>query len=245
MPRIFLPVENPQETIRIIGEKAHYVATVLRCRTGDILTVFNGRGVSYKTIIANITKKEVVSEVVSITKGGAEPSLNLTLIQGLLKGDKMDLVIQKTTELGISRVIPVVTERSQVRSTGKTVRWRKIAEEASRQSGRVNVPVICEPLFFEALFSLDNHHGLPDMVSSLIFWEDGGIRLQDSLESIGRTDRPFALAVGPEGGFREDEVRMAVARGFTTVSLGNRILRAETAAITAVAIMQFSLGGLG
>lgn len=245
MPRIFLPVENPQETIRIIGEKAHYVATVLRCRTGDILTVFNGRGVSYKTIIANITKKEVVSEVVSITKGGAEPSLDLTLIQGLLKGDKMDLVIQKTTELGISRVIPVVTERSQVRSTGKTMRWRKIAEEASRQSGRVNVPMIYEPLFFEDLFSLDNHHVLPDMVSSLIFWEDGGIRLQDSLESIGRTDRPFALAVGPEGGFREDEVRMAVARGFTTVSLGNRILRAETAAITAVAIMQFSLGGLG
>lgn len=245
MPRIFLPVENPQETIRIIGEKAHYVATVLRCRTGDILTVFNGRGVSYKTVIASITKKEVVSEVVSITEGGAEPSLNLTLIQGLLKGDKMDLVIQKTTELGISRVIPVVTERSQVRSTGKIVRWRKIAEEASRQSGRVNVPVIYEPLFFEDLFSLDNHHGLPDMVSSLIFWEDGGIRLQDSLESIGRTDRLFALAVGPEGGFREDEVRMAVARGFTTVSLGNRILRAETAAITAVAIMQFSLGGLG
>lgn len=245
MPRIFLPVENPQETIRIIGEKAHYVAAVLRCRTGDILTVFNGRGVSYKTVIASITKKEVVSEVVSVTKGGAEPSLNLTLIQGLLKGDKMDLVIQKTTELGISRVIPVVTERSQVRSTGKTVRWRKIAEEASRQSGRVDVPVIYEPLFFEGLFSPDNHHGLPYMVSSLIFWEDGGIRLRDSLESIGRADRPFALAVGPEGGFREDEVRMAVARGFTTVSLGNRILRAETAAITAVAIMQFSLGGLG
>lgn len=244
MPRIFLPVENPQETIRITGEKAHYVAAVLRCRTGDILTVFNGRGVSYKTVIASISKKEVVSEVVSITKGGAEPSMNLTLIQGLLKGDKMDLVIQKTTELGISRVIPVVTERSQVRSTGKTVRWGKIAEEASRQSGRVNVPVIYEPLFFKDLFSLDNHHRLLDMVSSLIFWEDGGIRLQDSLGSIGQTDRPFALAVGPEGGFREDEVRMAVARGFTTVSLGSRILRAETAAITAVAIMQFSLGGL-
>lgn len=244
MPRIFLPVENPQETIRIIGEKAHYVATVLRCRTGDILTVFDGRGVSYKTFIASISKKEVVSEVVSITKGRAEPSMNLTLIQGLLKGDKMDMVIQKTTELGISRVIPVVTERSQVRSTDKTVRWRRIAEEASRQSGRVNVPVIYEPLFFEGLFSVDNHHGLTEMGNPLIFWEDGGIRLKDSLESIGRTNRPSALAVGPEGGFREDEVRMAVARGFTTVSLGSRILRAETAAITAVAIMQFSLGGL-
>jgi 16S rRNA (uracil1498-N3)-methyltransferase len=154
-------------------------------------------------------------------------------------------VIQKTTELGINRIIPVVTERSQVRSTGKTARWRKIAEDASRQCGRANVPLINDPLVLKDLFSLNHQSVLPEEVSSLIFWEDGGIRLQDSLDNIGRTNRPFAVAVGPEGGFREDEVRMAEAHGFTAVSLGSRILRAETAAITAVAIMQFSLGDLG
>lgn len=244
MPRIFLPIESSHETIHITCEKAHYIATVLRCRAGDSLTIFNGRGVSYETVIVSITKKEVVSEVVSITKSETEPPLDLALIQGLLKGDKMDLVIQKTTELGISRIIPVVTVRSQVRSTGKTARWRKIAEEASRQCGRVNVPLINDPLVLKDLFSLNHQPVLPEDVSSLIFWEDGGMRLQDSFDRIGRTNRPLAVAVGPEGGFREDEVRMAEAHGFTAISLGSRILRAETASIISIALVQFALGGL-
>ncbi|HET6514264.1 MAG TPA: 16S rRNA (uracil(1498)-N(3))-methyltransferase [Thermodesulfovibrionales bacterium] len=242
MPRIFLPLLKPTHEIRISGEKARYLTTVLRCSVGEEVTVFDGKGLSYRTIIKGISKKDIVAEIIDITSYDAESPIQITLIQGLLKGEKMDLVIQKTTELGVSEIIPAVTERSQVKDTRKVERWRKIAEDAARQCGRSMVPVIHESVLFGDLLAsfsgstAASHHGI-------IFWEKGGMRLADALKMKGDS-RSFMIAVGPEGGFTGEEVRVAESREFLTASLGKRILRSETAAISAVAIVQFLFGDL-
>jgi 16S rRNA (uracil1498-N3)-methyltransferase len=244
MPRIYLPLPEPSEKIQIVGEKARYLSTVLRCKEGDILEIFDGNGKTYVTKVLSVTKREVIAGVTEIVQSASESPLNIILIQGLLRGEKMDLVIQKTTELGVKEIIPVITGRSQLRETRKTSRWRKIAEDAARQSGRTSVPVIREVIPFPAFLSEDSiyrsnfndHRGL-------IFWEEGGTNLTE-IQATLKGCMSIMLAIGPEGGFAGEEVQNAEARGFLVASLGKRILRAETAAIIATALMQFTLGGL-
>lgn len=244
MPRIFLPLgENPR-AIHITGEKARYLRTVLRCKKGEQLEVLDGRGLSYSAKIISVAGKEVVAEVTGVSRRDTEPPLNLTLVQGLLKGEKMELVIQKTTELGIREIIPAATERSQVRETRKTARWKKIAEDAARQCGRSAVPIIHEPIPFPSLFSEDSAYA-PCFIKSkgILFWEQGGVKMKEARDRLGEC-MSMIIAVGPEGGFTEGETRLAESRGFLIASLGNRILRAETAAISATAIVQFLFGDL-
>ena len=156
----------------------------------------------------------------------------------------MDLVIQKTTELGVSEVFPVITERSQLSRTRKTSRWRKIAEDATRQSGRISIPEIHEVTPFPALLS-DDAICNPNLRGrkGIIFWEEGGISLHKT-QAMVKGCTSVILAIGPEGGFARKEVQDAEANGFLVASLGKRILRAETAAIIATALIQFVLGGL-
>jgi 16S rRNA (uracil1498-N3)-methyltransferase len=244
MPRIFLPSVENSHAIRIAGEKARYLVTVMRCKEGDRLEVLDGTGLSYNAKIVSVTGKEVVAEVTGVSPSDAGPSLNLTLVQGLLKGEKMDLVIQKTTELGIVEIIPAVTERSQVRATRKTARWQKIAEDASRQCGRRKIPVIHEPVPFPSLFSRDLPHDFPSAKSRGIFlWEQGGMKMTEARKKLEECVK-LIICVGPEGGFSPGEAALAQSGGFLVVSLGNRILRAETAAISVVAIVQFLFGDL-
>jgi 16S rRNA (uracil1498-N3)-methyltransferase len=169
-----------------------------------------------------------------------ESGLDIILAQGLLKGEKMDFVIQKATELGVTAIIPAVTERSQIRETRKHPRWKKIAEEASRQSGRTRVPEIFETCSFEDIFNcsaLTSGKGI-------IFWEQAGEELSGILNRLSVADK-ICLLIGPEGGFSEKEALSASAKGFLTATLGSRILRAETAAIAAVSVIQFALGDMG
>ncbi len=245
MPRIFLPVDENPRTIQITGEKARYLSSVLRCKKGEELEILDGKGHSYRARITSVVKKEMTVEVLDAITHNTESPLNLILIQGLLKGEKMELVIQKATELGVREIIPVVTERSQVRSTGKTARWRKIAEDASRQSGRTAIPIIHEPSALRDIFSGDS----PCTPSSgkckgLLFWERKGIRMKEAMESLEGC-RSLIIAVGPEGGFTEGEVQVAGERGFLVATLGSRILRAETAAIAATTMAQLFLGDMG
>ncbi len=149
----------------------------------------------------------------------------------------MDFVIQKATELGVNEVRPVITERSQVRQTRKLTRWRKIAEEAARQSGRSIIPAVHEPLEIGDVFTTV-HPG-----PGIIFWEQGGESLCNVMDGF-RGAEEIRLFTGPEGGFAEGEIKAATQNGFVCASLGKRILRAETAAIAAVAIVQFSLGDM-
>lgn len=241
MPRIFLPVQDIKPgLLSVTGENARYLTTVLRCRSGDAVTVCDSKCKSYPGKIIRAGRKEITVE---ITGPGRNPEtespLRITLLQGLLKGDKMDLVIQKATELGVTEIIPVVTERSQVRETRKLSRWQKIAQEASRQAGRVYVPVIHNPT---ALKSMLRRPPVADR--GVMFWEQEGERLSAVIRRF-RQNRAIELFTGPEGGFSAQEVKAAEENGFSVATLGKRTLRAETAAIVALGIVQYKLGDLG
>ncbi|RJQ38083.1 MAG: 16S rRNA (uracil(1498)-N(3))-methyltransferase [Nitrospiraceae bacterium] len=260
--RIILSKEQIKgNRITLSGEKARYLISVLRCSAGDELQIFDGEGNLYKSKITGIENKKVIIDLLERISLNAESPLNLTLVQGILKGEKMDLVIQKSTELGIKEIIPAITERSQIRQTRKVDRWRKIAEEASKQSGRTIVPVVHEPIEFSSW--LIAHSSQP--IKGFIFWEEGGLPLRETIEKMQDTrykmhdtredlsNHPEScimnpaslyLIVGPEGGFSKEEVSLSVSKGLVTVSLGKRILRAETASVSAVALIQFSLGDI-
>ena len=240
MPRIYLPIVDPKENrISLKGENAHYLTSVLRCREGDDLVVFDGAGNCFMTSLITCDRKEVIAEVMERFSCNIESPLNITLVQGILKGEKMDMIIQKTTELGVREIVPAITGRSQIKETRKIDRWRKIAEEASRQSGRSVVPLLYEPVEFKDVFSI---HSSP---RGFIFYEEGGMSLSDVFPSL--TPRPVSLltVIGPEGGFTKEEVNLAKEKGLEVASLGRRILRAETAAISAVTLVQFLFGDMG
>ena len=149
MTRLFLPPEKlTSDKIIITGEQARYISLVLRVQPGDSLIVFDGSGYRYIFKIMQTHKKEVVAEKIRKEAYFAESPVLITLAQGLPKSDKMDLIIQKTTELGVREIIPVITERAQVRHSEKIERWRKIALSASQQSGRERIPEIKEPVEF-------------------------------------------------------------------------------------------------
>jgi 16S rRNA (uracil1498-N3)-methyltransferase len=241
MHRIFLKeVSLPGHPVTIKDEKAHYLFTVLRCKTGDRLIVTDENACSYTAQILSASKKEVTIDVTGDYSLRTESPLHITLIQGLLKGEKMEFVIQKTTELGVNAVIPVITERSQLRETRKLPRWRRVAEEASRQCGRTSIPEISEPCAFMDIFHI------PGLISGkgIIFWEEGGEKLSSVTGGLHAADK-ISLLVGPEGGFSEQEVLTAAEKGCAIATLGSRTLRAETASITAVSVIQFAVGDLG
>jgi 16S rRNA (uracil1498-N3)-methyltransferase len=241
MHRIFLQeLSLLKQPVVIRDEKAHYLFSVLRCKKGERLIVTDEKGCSYAAQIFSASKKEVIIDITDAYILNTESNLNIILIQGLLKGEKMDFVIQKTTELGVSAIIPIITERSQLRETRKHPRWKKIAEEASRQSGRTRIPEILEICSFKDVFDM------PVLISGkgIIFWEQGGEKLPAVTSRLSHADK-ILLLIGPEGGFSEEETLLASEKGFITATLGNRILRAETASIAAVSIMQFALGDLG
>jgi 16S rRNA (uracil1498-N3)-methyltransferase len=239
MLRIYLSnAHSANNQISITEDKARYLASVLRCKEGDALVIFNGGGDCFRTKISKVGKKEVIADVLEKFPCNPESPVNITLVQSLLKGEKMDLVIQKTTELGVREIVPVVTERSQLRETRKTARWQKIAEEASRQSGRTVIPVVHEPVSFQNIFTGNDLKGF-------IFYEEENVRLSDSVSSFIPHPSSLFIVVGPEGGFTKEEVELAKEQGLVAASLGKRILRAETAAIVAVTLVQYALGDMG
>jgi len=242
MPRLYLPVTQIIEgQISITAEKARYLTSVLRCREGDELIVFDGNNNCFRTTIVQVTKKEVTVQVMEKFSCDSESPLHITLAQGLLKGEKMDMVIQKATELGVKDIIPVITERSQVRETRKVSRWIKIAEEASKQSGRSMIPIVHEPIHFNDIFSIHSSRLTPH---GFIFYEEGGMKLSESVALLVTHHSSLFVIIGPEGGFTKEEVSLAKEKGLLVISLGKRILRAETAAISSVTLVQFLLGDL-
>jgi 16S rRNA (uracil1498-N3)-methyltransferase len=233
------------------GDAHKHVARVLRARAGDALVLFDGAGT------------EVDAEVVRVGARDAELALGarraapeatapvaITLLVAVPRGERMELIVQKTTELGVARIVPVVSGRSVARpepGSARVGRWEKIAREAARQCGRADVPVVDEPTPFAAAVGAAD---LPAL--RLATWEaTRGTSLRAALAAAfaARTNAPerppgVALLVGPEGGLAPDEIAAAEAHGFVAVTLGPRILRVETAAIAAVALAQAAAGGL-
>lgn len=209
------------------GDKK-YLFNVLRFSPGGIVLILDGKGKSFKAKIIDKNHIEILSEDEHIK----EDSLNLILCQSLLKGEKMDFIIQKSTELGVKKIIPFISERCVVKNTYKIERWKKIAKESSEQSGRLTVPEISSILAFDDLIkSIDN---------GLLFWEKGQNSLIDALFKLNLSN-PMFLIIGPEGGFSSDEAKKALNKGIKIASLGKRILRADTAAIFSLSIVSFLL----
>ena len=212
---------------------------------GDTVWIFDGLGNEIDARIVQINSRSTELSLGERRRAPAERgAAGLTLLQGLARGEKMDVVIQKTTELGVQRIVPVLMNRSVVRATesgggGRLRRWRAIAEQAARQSGRAAVPEIAAPQKLEdALRVVDS--------GSLRFalWEQVVGRSLRVALAAAAPEQPIALLVGPEGGLTTGEVEMVVAAGFDAVGLGPRILRTETAAIVAVALAQAARGAL-
>jgi 16S rRNA (uracil1498-N3)-methyltransferase len=236
MPRLFLSAISagitPGSSITVTGDEARYLNNVLRMHRGDALIVFGPDGVSASTRLTGVSKGEVKLEVLEILPSRTETESGIVLVQGLLKkGSKMELVIEKATELGVSAIVPVITRRSQLKRVGKLERWNRIALEAARQSGRTTTPHIHEPVEFKKFIE-----GVDDKLKGFIFYEEES-------DDLKITDRPLPenpyILIGPEGGFTSSEVEQAKAVGFISRSLGQNILRAETAAISALTLVSF------
>jgi len=245
-PRFFVQPEQIEGRLaRISGADVNHILKVLRLKQGDALIILDGRGKLYDAVISESGKKEVLCAIRQELAPSGQPPVKITLVQGIPKGDKMDLIIQKGTELGVSRVIPLICERAVVRLAGEKVlkrreRWQRIALEAARQCRRPDIPVICEPSDWETVLE-----ELSPGIISVIPWEEENtksikeiLRQQDSLNEI-------YVFIGPEGGFTPGEVDLARVRGVQPVTLGPRILRSETAGFAALIMILYQWGDLG
>jgi len=230
--------------LKIEGDEVRHIRKVLRLKRGDEIVVFNGSGKEYGGTIVEEGPSSVVITIQNIFSSKTESQLEITLAQSLLKGDKMDYLIQKATELGVKEIIPFFSSRSvplleKSRRLKRYHRWERIAVEASKQCGR-GVVLKIEPLqdYSEILRTAS-----PDSLR-LILWEREGVRLKEVLERSKEKTKIFFI-IGPEGGLSEEEVDQAKRNEFTPVTLGRRILRSETASLCLVSILQYEWGDMG
>jgi len=245
--RFYAPPSSFTETsVRLDADEAHHLTRVLRLGAGARVFVFDGEGAEYECEVARVDKREADLNLLRRLDDAVESPLRMTLAQALIKGDKFDWVIQKATELGVTRIVPLVTDHSDIKSNirraeeraGQRIeRWRRISLEALKQCGRRSLVEICEPAPF------DEFCGLAAQDARLIFSERGGESLAEVSTRL-RGVNQLSLCVASEGGWSERESRKATSCGFTPVSLGSRILRTETAAIAAVSLAQHLFGDL-
>ena len=241
MRRFYAPAEQfTAEFVELGIDETRHLRDVLRLRAGERVSVFNGEGREFLTEIAAISKGSARLRVLeAITPAAPRSALDLTLVAAILKGEKFDLVVQKAVELGVDRLVPLITARGDVKpkdTAKRTERWRRIALEAAKQSGRADLMKVSEPVEFMACIArLD----AADATLSIMFSERGGVPFPEETAPKG-----VIALVGPEGGWDDREIESARSAGSRIVTLGGRILRAETAAIAITAILQHRFGDL-
>jgi len=238
--RFYLPSDVLHaEVVTFPDEASHQIARVLRMKPGDRVVVFDGSGIECIVALESVGRTST-GAVETRRRNEAEPTVQLTLYQGLIKGAKLDLVIQKCTEIGVSRIVPVVTARAVPAepSPSRQARFETIAREAAEQSGRGRVPEIAAPARFPEAIEDATAAG-----PTVFCWEN---ELKFGLRDLPKADegQHVSLFVGPEGGFTEGEAEVARRAGARVVSLGPRILRAETAAIVGSALLLMQCGEL-
>lgn len=237
-PRFFIaPSQVSGSRISVTEGDVRHIAAVLRMKTGDALLLCDGQGTEYQVAIAEISKSEIKADIVSHTRREITAP-RITLGQGLPKSDKMDWIVQKATELGVSNIVPLVTARTivKIKDEEKRIsRWQKIAREAAMQSNRVDIPAIGQIVSFKEF--LQTHTSEPRTLL-LLPWEEGTMPIKDVLRGKQDITRIVAL-IGPEGGFSSVEASMAREKGFHAVSLGQNILRTETAAIAVLSMIGY------
>lgn len=240
MPRFFVDSITDEKYTCITGEDARHISRSLRMKKEDALTV-TCDGVDYSCVIKDISDELISLEVLFFEKCKSEPSIDLTLFQAVPKLDKLEMIIQKSVELGVNRIVPVLTRRCVSRPTEKDFakklpRYQRIALEAAKQSGRGIVPEVMPLVSYgEALEQMKKTE------CALMLYEQGGIHFSEAgLKNTGTV----SLLIGSEGGFDESEVQKADEAGIKRIWLGDRILRCETAPLAAVSITMFLTGNL-
>jgi 16S rRNA (uracil1498-N3)-methyltransferase len=243
MPTFFVASEAiVPPTVRITGALLQHLRQSLRLQPGETLSVTDDRGIRYRTEVAEVTSGALIGRILDQTPAPVRTGGSTVLAQALLKGEKMDWVIQKGTELGVERIVPILAGHSVVKPRADRIehqraRWQRIALEAAQQSERWSVPVIDEP---------------QTVTQFLITSKNARAKILLAERSHGASlsrlplpaDGEIWLLIGPEGGWEKEEMRQAIEKGFTPVTLGPRILRAETAAIAAMTLLQSRLGEL-
>ena len=237
-PRFFIaPSQVSGSRISITEEDVRHIAAVLRMKTGDALLLCDGQGAEYQVTIAEISKSEIKTEIVS-QRHREITAPRITLGQGLPKSDKMDWIVQKATELGVANIVPLATERTivKIRDEEKRIsRWQKIAREAAMQSNRVDIPAIGQVVSFKDFLRTQNSE---PRTLLLLPWEEGTTPIKGVLRGNQDITRIVVL-IGPEGGFSSVEASLAREKGFHAVSLGPNILRTETAAIAVLSMIGY------
>ena len=248
MRRIFIKALLQEELV-ITGGDAHHLGRVMRARAGDRILVADDEGKVGEYELTGFTESSVSMRLVQYVEERTESPVEIVLAQCLPKGDKLDLIVQKATELGVNVIVPLASDNCVVRYDSKKAqarqeKWQKIADEAGKQCGRSRLPVVMPVQTFKAwLREAAAEQG--DAVAVCMCYEN---ELQQGMKEFlqGRkAAKRFVVIVGPEGGFSLAEAALAKELGIASVSLGTRILRAETAAISAVALIQYENGDLG
>lgn len=242
MPKFFVDRSSIQgDTVYIYGDNVNHIKNVFRMKVGRELVLCDGCGNDYNAVITAESSDCITANIVSTVCSGTEPCVRVTLYQGLPKGSKMDLIIQKNVELGVSRIVPVMCDRTVVKLDNKDVnrkvdRWNKIAHEAAKQSGRGVVPMVAEPVTFDDAIDMAKTSDL-----LLIPYEkEKETRLKDVLRK-NTVASDVSVFVGPEGGFEEREIEIATCNKVVPVTLGERILRTETASMYMISIVIYEL----
>jgi 16S rRNA (uracil1498-N3)-methyltransferase len=225
-------------------DEARHIARVLRLRAGDVVAVVDGQGREYAVRLDRVSPGAAVGTVLGVEPRHAESPLAITLAQAVPKGDRMDAIVRAATELGVARVVPLVTARTIVRLDGaraldRVRRWQRVATEATKQCGRAVIPPVDPPRLLADFVGSDVAGGL-----RLCLWEGVAPRLGAVLDAGDSSPVLATVLIGPEGGFTEDEVGLARSHGFILASLGPRVLRTETAGLTVIAALQLRFGDL-
>ena len=242
MPRFFIAareIEGDRATLR--GSEFRHLQRVLRLREGDHVTLFDDDGREHAGVLLTLSPRVAVVRITASTVPARESPLAITLYQGVPKGQKMDFVIEKATELGVHVVVPMTSAFSVARApTGKHERWQRIAVAAAKQSGRTEVPTIAAAQTF-----MDAVHAAQPLDLKLLFYEGESAMSVATAPDLPAPPRTAAVIVGPEGGFSHEEVARARDAGFLALTIGPRVLRTETAALVALALVQARWGDLG
>lgn len=250
MPKFFIKTENLKENeeIWITGSDVNHIKNVLRKKVDDKINICNSdTQKNYECVIKNIEENKIVCKILDEVKSLAESNINITIFQGLPKSDKMELIIQKATELGVKTIVPVITKRTVIKlkdkdKQNKVDRWRKIAEVAAKQSGRDIIPTI-ENIINIADIKFDEFDKI-----FVLYENEEKISIKDEIEQLKNDNKEelnIGIVIGPEGGFAESEIeQLRLNQNVSVVTLGKRILRTETVALVVSGILMYELGDL-
>jgi 16S rRNA (uracil1498-N3)-methyltransferase len=243
MHRFFITPESVSENeILITGEDVKHIINVLRMKKSEEAVLCDGEGNDYYCTLEQFDKSFVKALIKQKQQNNAEPLIDVTLFQGIAKGDKMDFIIQKNVEMGVKTIVPVITSRTIVKLfdkkdiEAKVQRWQRIALEAAKQCGRGIIPIVKTPISLMKAYENSKNFELNIMP----YEKEKSTSLREVI--TGKRPKSIAIYIGPEGGFSEEEASQALLCGLKCVTLGERILRTETCALVLMSILMYEMG---